>query len=397
MVGITARDRLRLLAGASGLLFGACGGSGSSSSSEFIIGGTPPTTQPSQPVTGLTSGLLRDTFRNNFLIGTASNNVQLANDDLSASIALDQFNSITPEWELKADLISPSEGVYNFDDADRVVDWAIANGMEVRGHALLWHEATPAWMLEGTPSQIRTKLESYIQTVMTHFQGRITVWDVCNECISTDVYNGSNGIGPDRRTPWFDAVGSGEYMEWAFLAARAADPNALLFMSDYNTENPIKRGYMVEILQRFSANNIPIDGFGHQFHLYLNTDSSEAMSSIDAVDNQFMGLVQHVTEMDMTVYNDPGSCWESETNCDPDLGETPPADILAQQAQLYRDMFNGLIMKSSVESVSFWGVRDGDSWLNFAPTERFNHPLLFDRNGDPKPAFHAITDQAYII
>jgi len=111
----------------------------------------------------------------------------------------------------------------------------------------------------------------------------------------------------------------------------------------------------------------------------------------------FAGLIQHVTELDMNMYQDPGTCWESEVGCDADLGANPPAANLAAQAQMARDLFEILKLRSSVESVSVWGVRDGDSWLNFVPVDRFNHPLLFDRNGDPKPAYMAITDPAYEI
>jgi len=121
------------------------------------------------------------------------------------------------------------------------------------------------------------------------------------------------------------------------------------------------------------------------------------ISTGDAVDNQFMGLVNHVTELDVSYYNDPGSCWVSETNCDADLGPNAPADMLATQAQLLRDLFAGFRARPSVTSVTSWGVTDGDSWLNVAPTERYNHPLLFDREGEPKPAFWAIVDPDYVI
>ncbi len=286
---------------------------------------------------------------------------------------------------------------YNFDGADRVIDWALENNMSVRGHALLWHEATPDYFLQGSRDDIRARLETYINTVVTHFKDRIKVWDVANEVTSTDIYNGNNGVGPDRRTAWFDAVGNGDYLDWAFLAARAADPAAQLFLSDYNTENPIKQDWLVEILRRFRTRNIPIDGVGHQFHLRLNTPADAAISAIEAVDNEFAGLINHITELDVSFYQDPGSCYETGTNCQADLGPTPPADLLADQARLLRDIFNQLVTKPSVESVTFWGVRDGDSWLNTNPAERYNYPLLFNREGEPKPAFHAITDPSYQI
>ncbi len=398
---ITARDRLKLLAGASALILSSCGG-GSGSSTPVSVSPPPSPPPPPPPPPPPTSqapaeGLLRNKYNNNFVIGAALKSFQLGETDLSGNLAKSQFNSLTPEFELKPDIIAPSEGVFNFDAADTLVDWAIAQGMQVRGHALLWHEATPAYFLQGNRDQIRARLENYITTVVDHFKDRIQVWDVVNEVVSVDLFNGNNGVGPDRRTNWFDAVGNADYLDWAFLAARAADPNAQLFLNDYETENPQKRAWLLEIVQRLIDRGVPIDGIGHQFHLQLDTVASLALEAIDDVDNQFWGLVNHITEMDVNFYNNPGSCWETQTNCEADLGPTAPTDRLATQAQLLRDLFDGFEARSTVESVTMWGVVDSDSWLNDVPIERFNYPLLFDRDGNPKPAFLAITDDNYEI
>lgn len=316
---------------------------------------------------------------------------------LSASIAIDQFSSITPEYELKLDQIAPTEGTLNFDAADRVVDWALANNMSVRGHALVWHAATPDYFLQGSASAIRQRLEDYIGAVVGHFRDRIFVWDVVNEVVSEDIYRGTDGIGPDRRSNWFNATGGADYLDWAFRAARAADPSAELFLSEYGMFDPLKRQWMMDILQRLVSGGTPITGVGHQFHLNLGTQAADALASIDAVDNAFLGLTNHVTEMDVSFYQDPGSCWQNGTNCDPDVGENPSAADLATQARLMRDVMTGLTQRSSVTNVTVWGVTDDDSWLNMVPAERSNHPLLFDREGEPKPAFHAITDPDYVI
>lgn len=396
MMMFSARDRLKLLLGAGAMTLSACGGGSSAPSPVAVVPPTPPL-PPTPPVSSVKTGLLRDTFRTNFAMGTALNNTQIAPLTQSAEIASDQFSVITPEYELKLDQIAPTEGVLNFEAADRIVDWALSNNMTVRGHALLWHEATPAYFLQGTPNDIRQRLEDFIGAVMGHFKDRIRIWDVANEVISTDIYNGANGVGPDRRTAWFNAVGSADYLDWAFRAARAADPAAELYLSDYETENPIKRAWLIEILQRFRARGVPIDGVGHQCHFLLATPPDEALATIDAVDNEFMGLINHVTELDVSFYQDPGSCWTSGTNCEADLGPTPPPAMLAAQAQLLRDFMTGLMQRSSVEMVNFWGVKDGDSWLNSAPVDRFNHPLLFDRDGEAKSAFFAMTDANYEI
>ncbi len=398
MVDITARQRLKLLAGAAALMSSACGGS-STSAPPTPIGVIPPTTPPPTSPTGFTlsEGLLRDSFRNNFSVGTAITANQINAGDLSATLAQSQFNVITPEYELKPDQIAPTEGEYNFGPADRIVDWALSNNMTVRGHALVWHEATPAYFYEGTNAQIRTRLENYITAVMEHFAGRITVWDVVNEVTSVDIYRGNDGVGPDRDTEWFNAVGNADYIDWAFNAARAAAPGAQLFLSDYETENPFKMNWTMEIVRRLLERGVPIDGVGHQFHLQLNTPASGALAAIDAVSNEFAGLINHVTELDVSFYQDPGTCWQSGTNCSPDLGPMAPPEMLATQASLLRELFLGLVTRPSVESVNVWGVRDNDSWLNFAPTQRTNFPLLFDRAGDAKPALRAITDQNYVI
>lgn len=404
MVTFTARDRLKLLTGAGAFALSACGGGGGGGgdAAPMPVTVTPPVpVEPAPPVGGTPppagAATLKDTFATNFKMGSALNNVQIQNNDLSAQIAAAQFNSITPEYELKANNIAASEGVYDFTAADRVVDWAIANGMDVRGHALVWHEATPDYFLQGTRAQIRTRLEDYVTAVVDHFKDRIKVWDVVNEVVSVDIYNGASGIGPDRDTAWLRAVGNADYIDWAFRAARAADPDAVLFLNDYNTENPIKRAWLVEIASRLIDRGVPIDGVGHQFHFQPNTDISQAQAAIDAVDNMFAGLIQHVTELDLNMYQDPGTCWEREFNCDADLGENPPAVNLAAQARMVRDLFDVLMLRASVESVTVWGVRDSDSWLNDVPTERFNHPLLFDRSGAGKPAFLALTDPNYEI
>jgi len=340
---------------------------------------------------------LRNKYRNNFTIGAAVTSGRIDPEDGSALIAKAQFNCLTPEYELKPNNLAPTEGVFNFVEADRIVDWAIANGMEVRGHALLWHESTPAYFLRGSRAEIKARLENYITAVVEHFRGRVAIWDVVNEVVSVDLYRGNDGIGPDRQEAWYDAVGNADYIDWAFRAARAADPDAKLFISEYFTENAKKRGWLIDIVRRLVNRGVPIDGVGHQFHLKLNTPVQDALAAIDAIDNEFMGLINHVTELDVNFYDDPGVCFSSGTNCDADIGDTPPADMLATQARLLRALMDGLTQRSSVESVTYWGVRDGDSWLNTNPVTRTNHPLLFDRSGNPKSAFYAITDDNYVI
>lgn len=411
----TARDRLKLITGAGALILPACGGGGSASSFSAVTPSVTPAIAPPaptpapepeptpapEPVPAVSSapveGLLRDTFRNNFEMGVAMTSFQAQEMGLSSRVALSQFNAMTPEFEMQMQVIAPQEGVFNFEQADRIVDFGLENNLPMRGHALLWHEVTPDYMLVGSRDDIRQRLDTYIGTVMEHFKDRVKVWDVVNEVVSVDLFRGDAGVGPDRRANWFEAVGNADYIDWAFIAARAADPDALLFINDFNTEEPRKLGWLIDIIRRLRERGVPIDGVGHQTHMLLETSADDVLASIDAVHNEFLGLITHITEMDVTYYSDPGTCFETGTNCLPDLGPNPPEPLLQQHAQLLRDVFAGFVERPFIESVTMWGVHDGESFLNGNPAERFNHPLIFDRQGDPKPAFLAITDPDYEI
>ena len=196
---------------------------------------------------------------------------------------------------------------------------------------------------------------------------------------------------------WYNAVGNTDYVDWAFRAAAAADPNAQLFLNDFETENSIKQEYLVDVVRRLVNRGVPIDGIGHQFHINLLSDVDDLLGAIDRIETEFPALINHVTELDVSFYNDPGSCWESGTNCDPERTEAELPALFSTQATLLRDLLNGLENRNSVESVTFWGIMDQDSWLNEAPIVRNNYPLLFDRDGEPKPAAFAIADDNYQI
>ena len=304
-------------------------------------------------------------------------------------------NSITAEYEMKADRIATADGVFDFTVADRFTDFAEANGMTVRGHALLWYQVTPEFFYNGSPDDIRARLENYVTTVVSRYAGRIGAWDVVNEA-TTD--NGADSTAPYRDDRWFAEVGT-DYIDWAFRAARAADPACKLYINDYGTESPGKRARFIEIIQGMLDRGVPLDGVGHQMHLNHETPLAEVEAALDAVDALGAGLEQQITELDVSVYNDPGSCYESGVSCMPgfsaELSSVPEA-IHRRQVELYRGVFEAARSRASVNSVTLWGLSDAGTWLNdFPVTGRPNHPLLFDRNGDPKPASFALTDPDY--
>lgn len=388
----TARDRLRLLGGAATIALGGCGAG--SRVSKPPSGVTPPLVSgPTTPEYVPPTGIFRDTFRNKFVVGAAVEPSQIAEGITEGDILKDQFNGITAENVMKPQSLAPTEGTYTFEAADSLLAFANANNMALRGHTLLWHRATPDYFFQGTRAEVKARLEKYITNVVTHFKGRVYAWDVVNEVISDD--NGPTA--PYRNSNWYQAAGGPEYIDWAFEAARKADPDALLFINDYSTELAGKRARLLQVVKDLQDRGIPLDGVGHQMHIQAATPAADVLGAIDDVDNQFMGLVNHVTELDISIYSDPRSCFEAQTNCAADYGINIPQAVLDDQAQKYRDIFTGFAARPSVTSVTTWGVSDAESWLDSFPVTRTNAPLLYDRGRSAKTALRAIVEPDFVI
>jgi endo-1,4-beta-xylanase len=171
-----------------------------------------------------------------------------------------------------------------------------------------------------------------------------------------------------------------------------------LMLNDYNTELPGKRDNVMRIVQSLVNAGLPIDGVGHQFHLQLNADVTQVTAAFLAVESINSMLVNHVTELDVSIYADPGECFAQRSipPCLADVGTTPAQTLLSQQALKYRALFEAFD-RPSVTAVTFWGIADNHTWLNSFPVNRTNHPLLFDRAGNPKWAFWAVVDPTLAV
>jgi endo-1,4-beta-xylanase len=397
----------------------ACGGGGDGMSNPPPPVGNPTPTLPDPATAPALKTTLAARFGMvNFPVGAAIEAGSTAGTD--AAILQKHFSSITAENAMKPDTIWPSipgtapaqpAAGPNFVPADVLVNFAAANNIQVRGHTLLWHQTVPTWMIVGdlnNPANYRADLQqhlrTYITAVMQHFPN-VYAWDVVNE-VATDTPNAANPYRTDSL--WYQAYlkaggGGGDYVIDAFMIAgqvRTAmgKPGIKLMLNDYNTELPGKRANVLKIVQDLIDAGAPIDGVGHQFHLNVNADVSQVTAALVAVENLSSSLVNHVTELDVSIYGDPGDCFSQRTipPCLADLGASPPQSVLSQQATLYRALFNAF-NRPSVTSVSLWGVADNHTWLNTWPVARTNRPLLFDTAGNPKWAFWTVVDSSIAV
>jgi endo-1,4-beta-xylanase len=343
---------------------------------------------------------LKDAFKGAFLIGAALNAATFTEEDArAAALVKAQFDSITPEIVLKWERIHPTPDRYDFEPADRYVAFGEKNHMFIVGHTLVWHNQTPPWVFRDDKGNfvdrdtLLNRMRDHIHTVVGRYKGRIGSWDVVNEALDED--------GTLRQSPWLKIIGP-DYIAKAFQFAHEADPEAVLTYNDYSLENEPKRNGAIELIRGLRAQGVPVTAIGLQGHDHLGWPSVEAE---DATLTAFatLGVKVAISELDINVLPpatrkqtaDVTLSVEARAALDPYASGLPDA-VQERLAKRYASLFAVFLKhRDVVTRVTFWGVTDGDSWLNNWPVKgRTNYPLLFDRNGQTKPAFDAVVRTA---
>jgi endo-1,4-beta-xylanase len=263
-----------------------------------------------------------------------------------------EFTSVTPENEMKWDATEPTRGTFTFGTADQIVNHALGQGMDVRGHTLVWHQQLPSWVSGLSATDLRTAMNSHINGLASHYRGKIHSWDVVNEAFQ------DGGSGARRSSPFQDKLGDG-YIEEAFRTARAADPAAKLCYNDYNTDGVnAKSNAVYNMVKDFKARGVPIDCVGFQSHF---NSASPVPSDYRANLQRFadLGVDVQITELDIE-----GSG--------------------TAQADSYANVVRACLAVSRCTGITVWGITDKYSWRSGGT------PLLFDGNYGKKPAYDAV-------
>ena len=308
-----------------------------------------------------------------FPFGAAVSVNLLKNRAAYLSTVTKEYNSITPETAMKIAAIHPAQNTFNWADADWLVDFALQNKKRVHGHTLIWYQSLPAWVtgFQGDSTAWETLLKTHIQTVVSHFKGKVGSWDVVNEAFEDD--------GTLRKSIWWQKLGP-DYIARCFQYAHEADSDALLFYNDYGQEySPAKRSAITNMINGLISRGIPIHGIGLQMHTRYNMTQANLAAAITSAAQT--GLKVHIAELDIAV----------NPNNDPALVFTP--ELAAQQAQQYKFIIQTYygIPKAQQFGITTWNVSDADSWI--PPTyKRPDWPLPFDSNYRRKQAYYAILE-----
>lgn len=297
-------------------------------------------------------------------VGTAVAADALANDAPYRELVGKEFSTVTPENAMKWESVEPEQGVYTWEQADALVDFARKHGQLVRGHTLIWHNQNPSWLVNGNFSsdEVRAILKNHIFTEMRHFKGKIWAWDVANEVIDDNAQL--------RDTFWLQKLGPG-YIADAFRWAHQADPKAILFLNDYNVEGiNAKSTAYYNLITDLRKQGVPVQGFGIQGHLDVQYPfPGDVQANIQRFAK--LGLKTALTEVDVRI--------------------TLPVDATesTSQAYAYNSLLTACLLERSCISYTVWGFTDKYSWVPGVFTGQGAANLL-DENFQPKPAYNAV-------
>jgi len=326
----------------------------------------------------------RDTGRT---VGVAVSEAGLQDPAYAATVAA-QFGQVTAENEMKWEAIEPEPGVFDFSRADAIVAFAQQNGMQVRGHTLVWHSQLAPWVdtLVG-PDAVREAMTRHIQTVVAHyrdnFPGVVVAWDVVNEALNV-MQGPMGGTVIYRDSIFYRELGEGFIAE-AFRIANETDPNALLFYNDFGVEGSggAKSTGTFDMVSGLVAAGVPIHGMGFQMHTGP-TDQGPNAADFAANIARYagLGLEVEVTEMDVSLCS---------------IGD----NSLGRELQRFR--YNRIVSacfeSPACRSVSLWGLSDPVSWLNDTGCTQGTlvldtqpAPLAFDGSFARKAAWWGIYD-----
>ncbi|MFG3140340.1 endo-1,4-beta-xylanase [Streptomyces sp. NPDC048211] len=320
------------------------------------------TTLTGGPATAATQGTLHElASAQGKYFGSATDNPELP-DGAYAAVLGSEFGQITPGNSMKWDTTEPVQGQFNFAKGDVITDFAEQHGQTVRGHTLVWHSQLPGWVGSLPSAQVEAAMTNHVTAEATHYRGAVSAWDVVNEPFNED--------GTFRTSPFYTAMGS-DYIATALRAAHAADPDAKLYINDYNIEGlGAKSDAMYALVSELLDEGVPLDGVGMQAHLAVQYGFPYQMQ---ANMQRFadLGLDVAVTELDVRMQL--------------------PADAAktATQSSYYRQTTEACLAVARCVGITVWDYTDKYSWVpsTFPGQGAAN---LYDENLLPKPAYSAV-------
>ena len=320
--------------------------------------------------------LRHEANRLGLLVGAAVEPAHFSEPEYASTLGR-EFNMIEPENAMKWTATEPARGRFDFAPGDKVVEFAEAHRMKVRGHNLLWGSYNPAWLSSRlTSSALREIMHQHIARVAAHYAGRVFAWDVVNEAFDAQARL--------RHSLWYDQPGIGlagqgtAYIEQAFRWAREADRKALLFYNDYDAEGlGPKSDAIYAMVKDFKRRGVPIDGVGLQMHVLKGAPPDPTSVDANITHLARLGVEVHITEMDVALPTGAG-------------GRVLDPAALGRQAEIYGSIAGVCARNPGCTAFQTWGFTDKYSWIPYFTHFKMGGGLLFDADYRPKPSYDGV-------
>lgn len=357
-------------------------------------GGAPPKEPCATPPAVSGDASLFEAYEDYFRIGVALNGYVFSdNDPARSELAGKHFNRATAENAMKWGSVQPLEGVFNFESVDTFIDFAEARDMQVHGHTLVWHQQTPEWVFQDENGDaidregLLARLEDHMSALAERYGSRVAYWDVVNEALEDG--------GGYRSTPWRTIIGN-DYMVEAYMMADRYFPDAKLVYNDFSMWVPAKRDAAISMIEYLRRSGARVDAIGMQGHYNLvrptEKELDDALTAYADADLEVL-----ITELDVDVLPREGTGANISDTEDPAAGLDPYTECLTRSADAamaarWASLFDVFVRHAdTISSVTVWGLDDAMSWLNNWPIQgRTNHPLLFDRELEPKSSYVSV-------
>ncbi|EMD31601.1 glycoside hydrolase family 10 protein [Gelatoporia subvermispora B] len=294
--------------------------------------------------------------------GSATDNSELT-DNAYVTILdnKNEFGQITPANSMKWDATEPERGTFTFNSGDQIANLAKSNGQLLRGHNCVWYNQLPSWVTSTSwsKSDLLSVVQTHCSTIVSHYKGQ--VWDVINEPFNDD---------GTYRTDVFYTVTGTDYISTALQAARTADPNAKLYINDYNIESTgAKATSMMNLVKSLKSAGVPLDGVGLQCHFIVG----EVPTSLQSIMQQFtaLGVEVAITELDIRMT----------------LPETQA--LLTQQQKDYQSVVAACMAVEGCVGITVWDYTDKYSWVPSTFSGQ-GDACPWDSNLQKKPAYNGI-------
>ena len=285
------------------------------------------------------------------------------NESQYRQIADSEFNFVVAENAMKWDSTEPNQNQFSWSQADAVVSYAQSTDKGLYGHTLVWHNQLPGWAQSLNGDQLLAAMKNHVSTVAARYAGEVEAWDVVNEAFED---NGS------RRQSVFQQRIGDSYIEEAFKAARAADPNAKLCINDYSTDAiNAKSTAIYNLVKDFKSRGVPIDCVGFQAHLIVGQVPSDMQQNLQRFAD--LGVDVRITELDIRMQT-PASSWSQQ-----------------QQARDYAAVIKACGAVDRCQGVTVWGITDKYSWIPDVFSGE-GSALLWDNDYQRKSAYDAVAE-----